>query len=34
MSLHVEIAEMTPNRSRTDGMAAAVPASAAFVART
>jgi len=34
MSLHVEIAEMTPNRSHTDGMAAAVPTSTAFVART
>jgi uncharacterized membrane protein YkgB len=34
MSLRVEIAEMTPNRSPTDGMAAAVPTSAASLART
>jgi uncharacterized membrane protein YkgB len=34
MSLRVEIAEMTPNRSPTDGMATAVPTSAASLART
>jgi uncharacterized membrane protein YkgB len=34
MSLRVEIAEMTPNLSRTDGMAAAVPTSAASLAGT
>jgi hypothetical protein len=34
MSLRVEIADMTPNRSRTNGMTAAVPTSAAFLART
>jgi hypothetical protein len=33
-SLHVDIAEMLPNRSRTDGMAAAVPTSAASSAST
>ena len=33
-SLRVEIADMPPNRSRSNGMAAAVPTSAAFLART